>query len=352
MVLIGHYANLQEAEKLTESYLIGGLVQEYIKNGGILGLTSPGLPVAQFSGLDVSWNREKNLPTASFVDPIGAILTWQSGQDFDKLTRRLRSIYIQTYLDNYLPEVYQTKNNYRAIQLLADSRAMIERFERSFIYGHQASSAEGLEFDGLHTIASRYPLNRDNETLDINMDQDPLSLHRLRVLTDHMKHGIDYLIMPKALARRFDEYAQEGGVRIDNTQTLVGRMSYGPDEFGRKVSYWDNIPIIRSDYMLPEIGETGETDATRRAVESSASGAYYSILAVKFGQVYEAQPGVTLAWGNNGGGNGELWKTVVFDKFEDRDAEGIRLVSHMSLLDGSTMAVGRIYDIADAPLAA
>ena len=345
---VGHWANLQEAEKLTESYLVGGLVQEYVRRGGILTLTSPGLPVAQFNGLSVKWNREKDVPSASFVDSIGAVLTWQSGQDFTQLERALKSIYIQTYLDNYIPEIYTTKNNYRAIQLMADKRAMLERIETSLIYGHEASAPNSLEFDGFHTIASRYQENYDGESLDIDQGEDALSLQNLRMLEDHMRHGIDYLMMAKPLARRFDAYVQEAGI-VNNASTL-GTISFGTDQLGQRITMWNNIPIIRSDWMLGEAANTGATDAARRGIAAPNATKNYSILAVKFGNVYEAQPGLTLAWGNNGGGMGELWKTVIFDKFENMDAEGLRLISHMSVLDGSTMAIGRIRDITDAPL--
>ena len=348
MVLVGHWENLQEAEKLTESILIGGIVQEYVRRGGVLTLSSPGLPVAQFNGLSAKWNREKDVPTASFASSIGTVMTWQSGQNFDQLERALKSIYLQTYLDNYLPEVYQTVNNYRAIQLLANKRAMIERIESSLIYGHEASSPGGLEFDGFHTIASRYRENYDGETLDIDQGENPLSLANLRMLEDHMRHGIDYLIMAKPLARRFDAYVQEAGI-VNNASTL-GTIAFGTDSLGQRITMWNNIPIVRSDWMLAEAANTGSTDASRRGIRAGTDAAMYSILAVKFGNVYEVQPGLTLAWGNNGGGMGELWKTVLFEKFENIDAEGMRLISHMSVLDGSTMAIGRIRDVTDAPL--
>ena len=37
----------------------------------------------------------------------------------------------------------------------------------------------------------------------------------------------------------------------------------------------------------------------------------------------------------------------VFDKLENYDAEGFRLVAYPAILAGSTMAVGRIYDVTD-----
>ena len=345
---VGHWANLQEAEKLTQSRLISGLVTEYIRRGGVLTLTSPGIPVAQFNGLSVKWNRENDVPAASFVESIGAQLAWQSGQDFIQLEKALKSMYIQTYLDNYIPEIYTTVNDYRATQLLADSRAMIELIEDSMIYGHEATSPGNLEFDGFHTIASRYQENYDGESLDFDMEEAALSLATLRELEDVMRHGIDYLIMAKPLARRFDAYVQEAG--IQNNASTLGTISFGTNELGRRITMWNDVPILRSDWMVGEKANTGTSASSRREKAGSGDTKMYSILAVKFGNVYETQPGLTLAWGNNGGSTGRLWKTVLFDKLEDYDAEGIRLISHMSVLDGSTMAIGRIRDIADARL--
>ena len=348
-MLVGHWENIQEAEKLTQTTLIGGLVTEYVKRGGILGLSSPGIPVAQHTGLDVLWNREKDVPVASSVDPIGARLVWQSGTNFDQLRANLRSVYIQTYLDNYVQEVYQTLNNYRAIQLQNNARSMVSRIETLLIYGHKEDSPGNLEFDGFHTIASRYKKNYHGMNLDFDSGSNGLSIHMLRQLVSNMRHGIDYLIMSDTLAMRFDEMVQEGGFVGSSSRVVNSRMTYGKDELGNAVSFWNGIPIIRSDWMVEELENSGLNDSSRRL--PSAGSGIYSILAVKFGQVYRNQPGLTLTWGARGAlRRGQIWKTVLFEKFEDIDAEGIRHIGHYGILDGSTMAIGRITDIADAPL--
>ena len=351
MTLIGHWASLQEAEKLTDQVLIGGLIQEYVKRGGLLSLSSPGLPVAQFNGLDVMWNREKDVPTAASVPNLGNTTVWQSGQNFDRLTRRLGSIELATYLDNFIPEIWSTHNDYAATQLMANKRAMIERIENMLIYGHRSTSPGNLEFDGLHTIAARYRQNYHKMNLHFDAGNAALKLSTLRELIDNMRHGVDYLIMSPILARRFDAMVEEQGiVNATSNANIIARVQTSRDSLGNRVTMYDSIPIIRNDWMGMEGDGTGLTDATRRT--QVTSGGNYSILAVKFGNVYETQPGLTFLWGNNGGSRGELWKTTAFEKMEDRDARGLRHNGHYAVADGSTMAIGCIVDIANSPIAA
>jgi len=341
MVAIGHWANLTEAEKLTESVLVAGIMEENIKKGGILGL----MPVAQFTGQTAKWNRESVIPTAQTAGR-GSILSWQEAATVIQLETALKTVYVQTVLDQFVPEVYGNFNNYAAIQLMQDRKAMLQKLEDLSFYGDLTFSAGTLEFDGLHALAQASGTNFNTDSLDIDEGEAGLELNNLRLISDRMLHGMDAWVFPKPIARRLDAYVQEAGL---STNTF-GAVSFTMDELGKRVTMWDGMPIIRSDYLVSEQANTG-VGSDARAKNTSGSN-MYSIFAVKFGQVMQGDPGLTYVWGNKTPAPGMLWKEVFFPNLEDFDAAGIRAVNYSAILDGSTVALARIYDITDVAVVA
>ena len=336
MPSVGHWSTLTEAEKLTDTVLIGGLVEENVKQGGVLSL----LAAAQFTGKSAKWNREKNIPTAAAVD-LGTQLTWQEAADIDQLETVLKRVYVQTVLDNFVSETYNNINNYQAIQLLQDKKSMLQKIEDMLWYGDLTYSTGSLEFDGLHALAEASGTNFHSESLDVDMLEAGLSLNTLRQLEDRMRHGVDLWVFPKTIARRLDAYVQENGL---STNTF-GQIAFGLDELGKKVTMWNGVPILRSDYLVSEQANTG-VGSDARAKNTSGDN-QYSVFALKMGQVMQAEPGLTIAFGGDGVSVGSLWKTIFFPNLEDFDAAGLRLISYLALLDGSSMSIGRIYDIED-----
>jgi hypothetical protein len=121
------------------------------------------------------------------------------------------------------------------------------------------------------------------------------------------------------------------------------------DDVGKRVTFWNGVPIVRTDYLGQETANTGRGSNARA---KNTSGANFSIFAVKLGNVARREPGLTYVFGGNGFGGGEPFRTVRFEDLEDFDAAGLRLVSYGALADGSAMAIARIHDITDASLVA
>ncbi len=337
---VGHWTNLAEAEKLTQNVLVAGLVEENIKNGGIL----PLMPVVQFTGKKAAWNRESTIPTAQ-VAAVGDTLTWQDAAEVDEQETGLKIVYVQTPLNHFVESVHGSINNYQAIQLMNNKKAMMQKLEDLMLYGDLTFSASNLEFDGLHPLAQASATDFNLNALDIDQLEAGLSLANLRLIEDNMRHGLDAWIFPKQIARRLDAYVQETGI---STNTF-GAISFTLDQLGKKVTHWNGTPILRSDYLVGEQANTG-VGSDARAKRTSGD-IQYSVFAVKFGQVMNGDPGLTFAWGNTGS-PGELWKTIFFPNLEDFDSSGLRLVTYGSVLDGSSMALARIFDIEDVAIVA
>ncbi|KKL23119.1 hypothetical protein LCGC14_2428560, partial [marine sediment metagenome] len=71
--------------------------------------------------------------------------------------------------------------------------------------------------------------------------------------------------------------------------------------------------------------------------------------AIKHGNVLNQEPGLTYAYGGTEG-LGDLYKLVRFPELEDFDAGGLRLVNNGALLLGSSLSLGRIFEVDDAAI--
>jgi hypothetical protein len=332
----GYWLNLAEAEKLTQNVLVPGIIEENIRRGGILDR----LPLAQAAGTQIDWNRENAEREAREI-AAGSLLTWTNNATYTQKGSKLKILYDQTPLDNFVSSVYGTINNYEAAMLKGLRKGMMRRLEDRIIYGDTTFSTNSLEYDGLHAWA--YDNDTSGGTRNID-EAGALSLANMRALEDEMKLGVDFILMSYQLARRIDAFYQEAG-SVVSARSSVGSFIWDKNEIGKRVPFWNGIEIVRSDYMVAEQAATGEgSDAMAKYTSGTKE---YSIFFVKMGQVMLGEGGVTLAFGGDAHEAGEIFKTVFFPQLENYDASGLRLVSYAGTLCGSSFGVGRIYGITD-----
>ena len=339
----GHWTTLAEAQKLTQSVQVAGFLEEDVLTGGLLGM----LPVWQLVGLDLNWLEEKTGQSATSVT-VGSQLSWVDAVDYNKRTVALKQVAIQTPLDKFVASTYGNINNYEAIQLMENKKAIMKKVNDLLIYGDTTYSASNLEPDGIHALAEAKAADFDGnaDVLDIDMASGALSLANMRSIEDEMKYGIDFWLFPYQIASQMDAYVQEAGL---STNTF-SQIAIGTDDVGKKVTRWNGVPIVRSRFLVAEQENTGRGSDARGKNTSSTK--VYSIFAVKLGQVANREPGLTVVFGGDMRENGDIMRIERFDKLEDFDASGLRVVSYFSLADGSSMALGRIHDITDAAIVA
>tara|TARA_R100000049_G_C1901198_1_gene51196 strand:- start:295 stop:750 length:456 start_codon:yes stop_codon:yes gene_type:complete len=126
----------------------------------------------------------------------------------------------------------------------------------------------------------------------------------------------------------------------------LGFIQLGYNDLGKRVLFWDGIPIGRTDFLVAEQANTGTGGSSDARALRTSGDRQYSLIAVKYGMVPNMEPGICFAFGNTEG-QGDLYKLVRFPELEDYDAGGIRLVTYGSVLLGSTLCLGRIFDIED-----
>lgn len=342
----GHWKNLAAAQKLTQSMRIPGVFEEDIKRNNPIERVAVGQ--AAGTGLKIEWLREKSANVQTLEDAvteidIGEQLSWTEDIDYDEVNTELKRSYIQRKLDKFVQGIYGTFNNYEARVLLECEKALKRKLGARLIYADVDTSAK--QFDGVHAWARQLTGVRNTD-----MAEAALSLGTLRTTVDDMKMGVDEMWAPYEIVRRFDAAYQEKGFAGLATAT-AGTMAFltmGLNELGKRVLFWDGIPMIRTDFLVAEQANTGLTTANPRLLNSSGD-KQYSIFLIKHGNVLNQEPGLTYAFGGTSG-FGDFYKLVRFPELEDYDAGGLRMVNYGAVLLGSTYCLGRITDIEDVAL--
>ncbi len=349
MAIVGHWESLTEAQKLVQSVLLAGVIEETIEEGQLL----PKLPVFQISGKSIKYNRESTLPSAAFYD-INEQIPWTADVTYTtQVEVELKRVLRQDVLDKFMRDTYKDPNDYRAIVLSQLQKGCLRTIEDKLIYGDKDNTSS-KEFDGLHAIvadtqAAVAVASALSTTLNVDNSHGALSMMTLRRLLDAAKVSYEgmnqnvFWLFPHELARRMDAMAQEAGIA-----SYVGpyTIQYGVNDIGRRVMFFDGISIIRSDFLVAEQVDTGLTTATARGKYSSGT-KYYSVFLVRTGQIMEG--GLCLAFGGSDGQRlGEFYSFEDFEKLENYDAEGMRLKAYTAPALGSTKSLARITDISDA----
>ena len=354
----GHWVNLAAAQKLTQSMKIPGVFEEDVKRNNPLERVTVGQ--AAHTGKKIEWLREvpanvAALEAAITEKDIGELLSWTEDVDYEEKEMTLRSSYIQRKLDHFLPGIYGTFNNYEARMLLECEKAMKRKIGARIIYADNTYTS-AKQFDGIHALAAEHgaPLETDwtgtNDRKNLDANEVGLSLALLRLQVDEMKHGVDEIWAPFEIIRRMDAAYQEKGFAGLNYTTAgsLGFLTLGYNELGKRVLFWDAIPIIRTDYLVKEEANTGTgSSANARALYSSTG--MYSLFMVKHGNVLNQEPGLTYAYGGTEG-QGDFYKLVRFPELENYDAGGLRMVNYGALLLGSSLCLARMFDIGDAAI--
>lgn len=334
---IGHWATLTQCQKLTQSQLIPGVIEEDIFRNNLLDR----IPVGQALGKTIKYNREQVvLDTAVGNADIGDQLSWSASMTYEQVEVTLKRKYIQRRLDAFIPDVYGTINDYEAQVLWEMKKGFTRRLGNDIIYD-DITYGSSKQMDGMHAMAAL----QTGTNLDIDEGQAGISLHNMRLIHDEMKHGVNFWYMPYNIARRIDEAYQEVGLVALKSATAgtMGMISYGINDQGKRVMFFDGVPILRTDFLRPEDPSVGDGSDLRTKNESETN---YSAFAITFGDVFNQEPGLSLGFGNTEM-LGNFYKIVLFDELEEYDAGGIRLVSYLAPLLGSKLGLGRIFDIED-----
>ncbi|KKM87912.1 hypothetical protein LCGC14_1264130 [marine sediment metagenome] len=332
----GHWKNLTQVQLLTESDLIGGVVDESPKRGGIL----PMLPVRQARGQSIKWNRSLTRRTATRVD-IGAELVWMDNVDYTQKESELKIFYDQTPLNKYVRDVYNTFNDYAAQQMLELRTGIWETLEDAHIYDDTDYNSK--QITGHH----HWAVDNTGTDGDIDEGEGPLSLMNMRRVITYMRHGVDFIRLPFTILNQISAFYSEAG---HTPASLLGSFVWGPADAGKRIAFFDGVPLIPTDYLVAEQANTG-VGSNARAKRTSGT-EMFSMIFVKMGRPsFSANdPGVIMTFGGDTHANGQFFRPEFFPTLQNYDAAGLRVVNYSNQIAGSILSTGRIYDITDTPV--
>ena len=176
------------------------------------------------------------------------------------------------------------------------AKAVAHQFEDTFVYGDTAVDAKS--FDGLHKL---------DEAIDLVRPGKP-----------------DFLLMTRRTRRGISAFAR----------SLTSPVVYEAGDFGRRVMFYDGIPVFESDFMVDT-----ETIASA-AFSAKTGGASTSIFAVKVGEG-------RLAGLTNGG-----IQVEDVGALETKDARRWRCKWYVAIALMSALCISRLDGISSADVAA
>ena len=345
MAIVGHWSSLAEAQKLTQSELLKGIVQEVIESGNLL----PMMPVKQLNAKSLLYNREVSWTAstgAAFVDTHEA-LTWQADQTYSQIEVALKQIARQDVIDRFIAATYGNINDYKSV-MITEVAKKVSRFTEHMLRYGDVTYGGAKQFDGLHAMAQE-----NTGDLDYDNGETVLSIMQVRKLLDAIK--IDQkgqqnviLLMPREIARRFDAAYQESGLVRSQVTHSMATITIGGREIMERIPMIAGVPVIRDDFLVAEQANTG-VGSDARALRTSGTN-MYSIFAVRLGPIEEGE--LELLFGDPGAGEGIFsgFTHESFEKLEDYIAGGERIYGFLAPALGASISLGRIYDITDGEL--
>lgn len=249
---------LLEASKLNPAEVVrNGVIEMFARNSDILA----NLPFMDVNGGSYAYNQEGQLPGVAFrgvneaydesvgvLNPQVEVLRIAGGDlDVDKAILAMHGEQVRT------------------VHEAAKVKALALYLTKKIIKGD--SSSDVREFDGLQNRITGSQLIAAGST----DGGDPLSLAKLDEAIDAVD-GPTHLIMSKAMRRRLTAAARSSSVG--------GYITYTTDAFGRKITNYNDLPILIADYddtgdRILDFDEVGPGGSTATAT---------SIYVVSFGE--------------------------------------------------------------------
>lgn len=325
---IGTWSSLTEAQKLTEDMKIKGVIEEIIKDGGLL----PRLPGLTVRGKSVVYNREKTIPTGNFI-AIDGSLTPQTVVDYEEVTVALKIIECTIDLDHFLVDTYPTLNDLRAQGISAARKGFQNKLEDAIIY---ASSAVANEFNGLHRLIGTHTdpnaqviHNGTAGAGGARGTPNALPLLKLDELIDLVKPAPSILLMSRQVARRLSQALRLTGVS--------GNIDFAVDEFGKRIAVYAGIPVVASDFLT----QTEQLAVNGKAYDGKTGGTSSTIFALRFDLPDDG--GVSLL---TGGGEVIMHKSI--PQLEGRLAGREILYTYVAVALGAKVSCAAMTGVANA----
>jgi hypothetical protein len=248
---------LVEAAKRSQNPVQSGVIEMFARSSDILRT----LPFNDIQGNALHYNREESLPGVGFRG-VNEAYTEGTGV-INPVTEPLTIVGGDLDVDNFITATMGADQ--RTAQEQMKVKALTGRFTKAFIKGDNAS--EPREFDGLQVRLT----GSQKISAGSTANGAALSLAKLDEAIDAVDEPT-HLIMNRTMRRRLSAAAR--------LTTVGGYLTYDLDEFGRRVTRYNDLPILIVDQdntgteilQFNEAAESGTSTATSIYVVSFMNG--------------------------------------------------------------------------------
>lgn len=218
-----------EAAKLTQDLMLRGVIETIVSESQLLAY----LPFMDISGNALTYNQEATLPTAAFYSVGDA---WsEDTPTFTQKTAKLAILGGDADVDNFLQQTYSDPNDLAAAVVAAKAKAVGRKWSDTFFNGD--ATADPKSFDGLHKLI---PAGQRRKANNDNANGGALTLDDMDAFIDLVKPGKpDALFLSKRTRRKLKQLRRNA----------ANVMEVDIDRFGRRVEYYDGIPLVIDDFI-------------------------------------------------------------------------------------------------------
>ncbi|MCK5018553.1 MAG: hypothetical protein KAS32_15945, partial [Candidatus Peribacteraceae bacterium] len=214
-----------EAAKLNPGDVLkSAIIEIYARSSDLL----LALPFENIAGNALKYNQEQTLPGIGFRGVNEAYS--ESTGILNPVTEALIIAGGDLDVDKFLTQTMG--QDQRSVQEAMKTKALALKWTSSFFKGDTTTTPKGL--DGLQVRLT------GNQLIDAGATSggDALSLLKLDELIDAVVDPT-HLSMNKTMRRRLTASAR--------TTTVSGNVTWGKDEFGRQIAYYNDLPIMIVD---------------------------------------------------------------------------------------------------------
>lgn len=217
---------IEAAKKNSGDVIRSAIIELYAMNSDILRV----LPFKDIPGNAYKYNQEDTLPGIGFrgVNEAYSESTGVINPETESLVIAGGDLDVDNFITATMGE------DQRASQEAMKVKALAHKWSEVFIKGDSVTNQ--AQFDGLQTrltIGGSQVVDAGNSA-----GGDALSLAKLDETIDAVDDP-NYLYMNKAMRRRLTAAARD--------ESVGGHVNYMPDEFGRRVTQYNDLPILLSD---------------------------------------------------------------------------------------------------------
>lgn len=235
---------LVEAAKQASDPLQSAVIEMYARSSQLLSV----IPFDSIQGNALKYNREETLPGVGFRG-VNESYTESTGV-LNPQTETLTIAGGDLDVDKFILDTMGMGQ--RSVQEMMKVKALALSWQKKFIKGD--STSDPREFDGLQARLTGDQIVEAGST----DGGDALSLAKLDEAIDLCENPT-HILMNKIMRRRLTTAAR--------TYTIGGFINYDVDAFGRKITTYNDLPIVIVDYdndgdqILPftEVGSGGTT---------------------------------------------------------------------------------------------